>query len=306
MLAYSILLHTDIPQFEVLFRNIYDAENIYAIHLDADASHSDRKRVEDFVHPYHNVHLVPPLRCIWAGWSLVAAELRAIRLLTSIDPSWRFYVNLSGQDMPLASQATIRRTLSAHDGSNFIEIADPTTHFWVPKRYEFLYVEQFLFGKSQIRIPRYHRPFLKGVRWYSGSHFKILSRDFCDFLADKKNIAKYENFFRFSHMADEQFYQTVIMDTEFAHTVINDNKRYLLHADNTAHPKWLTIEDFDVLRDSKKLYARKFATGISSELIRRIESDLLNKQGDEPVASNAQSVAPPSALQGTRVLDSAL
>ena len=51
---------------------------------------------------------------------------------------------------------------------------------------------------------------------------------------------------------------TLIMNSKFRQTVINDNFYYIDWSKGGVNPKTLTVEDYDQLLSSDKMLARKF------------------------------------------------
>ena len=55
---------------------------------------------------------------------MVDAELRGMAELLKMNSSWKYFINLSGQDFPLKSQEQIARFLVTNHGKEFIKVAD--------------------------------------------------------------------------------------------------------------------------------------------------------------------------------------
>ena len=81
---------------------------------------------------------------------------------------------------------------------------------------------------------------------------------------------------------DEFLFATVIMNSPFRASVINNNYRYMDWSLGGANPKLLTMEDFGSLRSSDMLFARKFDMVVDSEVLDKI--DTLIKQKPDGVA----------------------
>jgi len=76
-----------------------------------------------------------------------------------------------------------------------------------------------------------------------------------DFIANNKKL---ERFVSFTWAPDEFLLPTIIMNSSFRDTVINDNLYYINWHKGDSHPKILTIDDFETLINSDKMFARKF------------------------------------------------
>jgi hypothetical protein len=82
-------------------------------------------------------------------------------------------------------------------------------------------------------------------------------------------------FFKHVWIPDELFFQTIVMNSPLRDTIVNDDLRYVDWTRPTA-PAILGRQDFDTLRNSGKLFARKFDTTVDREIL-----DLLDQRIDE-------------------------
>ncbi len=76
-----------------------------------------------------------------------------------------------------------------------------------------------------------------------------------DFIQKDKKLRR---FIRFTWGPDEFVIPTLIMNSDFKETVINDNFYYIDWSGGGSNPKILTGEDYDKLVSSDKMMARKF------------------------------------------------
>lgn len=123
-IAYFVLVHRYPDQFKRLFRAIQDPENVYLIHVDKNSGPDLQAEIAAFLAPYPNAAMLESRRALWGGYSLVDAELRGMERLLEMGADWEFFINLSGQDFPLATQKQIRSFLGAQRGKEFIRVLD--------------------------------------------------------------------------------------------------------------------------------------------------------------------------------------
>jgi hypothetical protein len=102
MIAYMIHCHNQFQQAARLLDWIYAPENLYIISIDATAT-SPVARSAFPERP--NIVIKDDLPGIWGGASLVAATLQAMRSALTHSGAWRYFINLSGADLPLKSQS---------------------------------------------------------------------------------------------------------------------------------------------------------------------------------------------------------
>lgn len=270
-IAYFILVHRFPEQFKRLFKALYHSENYYLIHLDKKASIDIYDDIKDFITDFPNAYILESENVVWGGYSMVQAELNGMNYLLNLDFKWDFFINLSGQDYPLKSQKIIREYLTQNKGNNFIKIADqlavrPETMNRIENH--FIETEN---GFSEIT---YKRAFLKDVIPYIGGQWMILTRDCCEFICNSGEAQKFEDYYTNTLIADESFFQTVLMNTSFKGVLINDDKRAIIwipDGEIKLRPKTFTENDIKFLLEGDNLFARKFDDSIDNNIIDNME-----------------------------------
>lgn len=276
-IAYLILVHRLPDQFKKLFKAIYDPSNFYLIHIDKKANEKIGQDVKEFVEQYSNVHILNSENVIWGGYSMVQAELDGMKYLLEMNAKWDYFINLSGQDYPLKSQKIIKEFLSKNNGKNYIKIDNqekirPETMNRIENYFEEL--------ENSISEKTHKRGFMENVIPYIGGQWMILTRNCCEFLSNSAEVKKFEEYYLNTLIADESFFQTVLMNTSFEGVIINDDKRAIIwipDGDIKLRPKTFTENDFAFLQKDNHLFARKFDDNIDSKIIEDIKT-----QYDEP------------------------
>jgi len=270
-IAYLILVHRLPNQFKRLFEAIYEDDNHYLIHIDKKAEQELGTEVESFLKDYPNVYILKSENVIWGGYSMVQAELDGINFLLNIGAHWDYFINLSGQDYPLKSQKIIREFLTENNSKNYIKIADqrdirPETMNRIENYFDEV--------GNKISPLTYKREFMKDITPYIGGQWMILTRDCCTFICTSTEVKKFENYYKNTLIADESFFQTVLMNTKFAGKLVNDDKRAIIwipDGDIKLRPKTFTIDDLDFLNSENHLFARKFDDNVDKEIINKIK-----------------------------------
>lgn len=271
MIAYLVLVHRYPDQFKRLFKAIYDPDNTYLIHVDKNSDPSIEANIRDFLAPYPNSDVMEGKKALWGGYSLVDAELRGMSQLLEMSPDWKFFINLSGQDFPLKSQHHIREYLAKRPGTEFIKAVDqkkcrPDTM----QRVQHFSVE---LGKN-IHRTRFKRKFLRGATPYIGNQWMIVSRRFCNFVCNDPQAMRYKKFYRNTFIADEGFFQTVMMNTGIHGEIVNDDLRaidWIPDGNIKLRPRTYTTGDADLLMASPNLFARKFDEGDDANILSILE-----------------------------------
>lgn len=295
MIAYLILVHRYPNQFERLFRAVYDTKNYYLIHVDKRAGRDIYEKISNFLADFPNAYLLESQNVVWGGYSMVDVELKGIQKLLTLNKKWDFFINLSGQDFPLKSQAFIQSFLKENIGKDFIQIADqakmrPNTLNRISN--------YFCESANGFSGAPYKRDFLPKVIPYIGGQWKILSRNCCEFICSSPKVAKFRKFYKHTLIPDEGFFQTVLMNTGYAGMIINDDKRAIIWipdidsrllsksfiANSTKslvasgkvklRPKTFTIKDLPFLLANNAFFARKFDENVDLTIFDLLESNL--------------------------------
>jgi hypothetical protein len=137
------------------------------------------------------------------------------------------------------------------------------------------------------------RLFLDGATPYIGNQWKIVSRAFCQFVCHDPSVDRYKSFYRNTFIADEGFFQTVMMNTAEHGEVVNDDLRmidWVPDGDIKLRPRTFTTADAAALTESTALFARKFDIEEDSRILDILESHLRTQD-----AANERSPVPDAA-----------
>jgi hypothetical protein len=271
-IAYLILVHRLPEQFKRLFNAIYELNNYYLIHIDKKADKEIGKEIRLFLESYPNVFIQESENVVWGGYSMVQAELDGMHFLLKINANWDYFINLSGQDYPLKSQKIIREFLTENEGKSYIKIANqknkrPETMNRIENHFEEL--------GDRISPLTYKRNYLKDVIPYIGGQWMILTRDCCSFICNSIEVKKFENYYKNTLIADESFFQTVLMNTSYTGQLVDDDKRAIIwipDGDIKLRPKTFTMTDSVFLHTGNNLFARKFDDNVDENIINKMEN----------------------------------
>lgn len=121
-LAYSIVVHHKVQNFERLLRAIYAPQNIYCVHVDQKSQPSVKAAIQGIVSCFPNVFMVTQaVSVVYAGWPRVQADLNCMADLYEFSSKWKYFINLCGQDFPLKTNLEMVRMLRLLKGSNSME-----------------------------------------------------------------------------------------------------------------------------------------------------------------------------------------
>ena len=120
MIAYHLLCHDNFRQVVELARALWTPDATILIDVD-DGKRPDLRPLEA-LEGLSNVHVKRDANIGWGGGGTMRKTLQGAFELLELGRDWRYYVVLSGQDLPLKSNEAIRGRLMAGDaaGTNFI------------------------------------------------------------------------------------------------------------------------------------------------------------------------------------------
>ncbi|WP_379922647.1 beta-1,6-N-acetylglucosaminyltransferase [Erythrobacter sp. R86502] len=278
--AYFLLVHRFPEQFKRLFRAIYEPGNQYVVHIDKSSGPAIASDLAAFLAPYQGAEVLPAQDALWGGYSLVEAELRGMTRLLAMNSRWTHYINLSGQDFPLKSQGFIRQFFLANPGRQFIRALNqrkerPDTM----DRISHVFSE----GGGVMTATGIARRFLPDATPYIGTQWKAVTRSFCEYVCHDPRADRFKTFYRDSFIADEAFFQTVIMNSGDQGMVMNDDLRmidWVPDGDIKLRPRDYNSNDLERLRRSPDLFARKFNEQDDPAILTLLETHLRSPEAN--------------------------
>jgi hypothetical protein len=274
-LAYIISAYRNLGQVTRLVRRLRHNESVFFVHVDKKTDEEDylalRKSLEDFT----DVRFLERHTCHWGGFGHVRATLKGIDSLLARAVPFDYLVLLTGQDYPIKSNAFIVRFFEENRVRSFMAFASLPTRSWSPRggldRIEYWHLRAY---GHHLRSP-VKRSFPTELQPFGGGAYWCLSRECVEyvsrFVADRPDVV---SFFRHVDIPDEIFFQTVLMNSELAETIVNDNLRYIDWTRGRS-PAILETRDFEALCASPKLFARKFDVHQDENVLDLIDQHLM-------------------------------
>jgi hypothetical protein len=270
LIGYLILVHRFPEQFKRLFQSIHAPENHHLVHVDANSDPEIEADIKDFLNSFPNAQTLEGKGALWGGYSLVEAELRGMERLLEMG-GWDFFVNLSGQDFPLKSQAEIFGFLSANRGSEFIRVSDQR----IVRPDTMARIENYTVELSDRLVDTgERRRFLPGMTPYIGNQWMVVSRKFCEFVCHDTKAEAFKDFYRNTFIADEGFFQTVMMNGAPHGNIVNDDLRMIDWIPDGViklRPRTYGMADAPELTASDALFARKFDMKVDEDILDYLE-----------------------------------
>lgn len=277
--AFLILSHCDFYILEKTVQ-VLDEENVgIFIHVDKKAKNFDETSVKNKVKKAF-LCFVERKKIHWGGYSIVDAELRLFA--SAFQKGYDYYHLMSGQDMLIKSLDYVDYFMEKHEGKEFLDCdTEKQVASYMDKRaleerfrYYHFFRDTDVFGKEylerffvkiqkRIKVDRLKNTFYygKGSQWASLSH-KAVGK----LLENREWIRKH---FRLTSCADEIYKQTVLLNEGFL-PFFYENQRLIMWEPQTSHPKTFCKNDWEMLLESKCLFARKFSTVKDKEIVDKL------------------------------------
>ena len=289
-IGHLILAHRDPSQLARLISAL-DSKADFFVHIDQKSDISEFRDCLSSPNVYPTPTTMP---VFWAGFSIVEATLLLIRTALARGRYERLTL-LNGLDYPIKSTAEINSTLLDNPSREYIrffdvfEASDPQYH-QSAAGYHFhdnprILVNRFFNFRQQAEklLQPVRRPPLKGIRHCFGHMQWALSGDCAQKLLEMVDAdPRFARFYRFSFAPDEHFFHTLVANSAYCASAggvepfqsSGTAKMANLHHIHPSLDKTYTIDDFDELSQSTKLFTKKLTTKDSLSLIERIDGEL--------------------------------
>ncbi|KPP68062.1 beta-1,3-galactosyl-O-glycosyl-glycoprotein beta-1,6-N-acetylglucosaminyltransferase-like [Scleropages formosus] len=204
-LAYSIVIHHKIQNFERLLRAIYAPQNFYCIHVDNKSAPLFQAAVAGIVSCFDNVVISSKLEnVVYASWSRVQADINCMRDLYNMSPRWKYFINLCGQDFPIKTNLEIVRKLKNLNGKNNLETEK------MPAAKEIRWKKRFKIVKNAIvktNINKTPPPIKTPV--YSGGAYILVLRKFVQYVLTDPTVQQFIEWSKDTYSPDEFLWATL-------------------------------------------------------------------------------------------------
>lgn len=277
-IAHLIITYTNPQQTERMIRRMQDPEFDFYIHVDAKLPLSSHAYLEEIP----NVYLIKNrIKVQWAAYSTIQAEFNSIKEILESGRSYDFVSLMSGQDYPIKSIPEIKQFYAARRGKLLLKyrkfegeweegMIRVSRYFLTDFKFK---GQHFLERVLNNLLPNKQLP--GGMKFYGSSMFWSLSPDVLEYVLQQfAQNKKLVWFFKFCWAPDEFLFQTIILNSPYAGRVINENAFYYKHLPNTPSPKVLALEDWEDIKASGRILARKFDMVKSPEILDRIDAHI--------------------------------
>jgi hypothetical protein len=285
-IAHIIMAHKNPGQLVRLVERLQHPQFDFYIHIDGKVPIDNF----DVLTNKANIFFIKNrIHCNWGGWNFTKGIINSINEVIVSDKDYNFINLLSAQDYPIKAAGEIYDFFAQRQGENFIYYADEESEWWKEaadryEKYHFtdLKIKRKYFFQKIVNKLAPKRKFPYDLKLYGGSNSSwwTISGECAKYVAEKlSSDQKLHNFLKYCWGTDEFVIITIIMNSIFKEKTVNDNLRYIDWSEGNAHPKFLDIGDFEEIRKSEMLFARKFDMDKDEAILNRIDEQCLNYLG---------------------------
>ena len=287
-IAILVQCHKNPEQINKMLCAMQHPAITFFIHVDKKAT------IEKDLLSGENIIQLPDAQRIDVQWSKISQIDATLNLLEYArkNGEYDFFWLCSGQDFPIKSANQIVCWFEKHNENDFIELfPSRNTGLDYENNYDkrnAIYFPEWMLGREhwQRIIKRlyiemtggYNRTFrfarrkpVDNMRFYYGSSWVCLTRRTLNWITDYLNFhPDYYSFFKNCNCPDESFFQTLVMNSPYSNLRM-DYLHFVEWIAGQHNPKLLTIEDYQKLKESDKLMARKFDMKVDKSIIEKLE-----------------------------------
>lgn len=282
--AYLIMAHNEPEMLKRLLSRLDSCDSDFYVHLDKKSSMVPEEITSSATRS--KTVFIERKPIFWGGYSQIDCEMRLLE--QAVQGNYDYYHLLTGVDLPLKTNEEIDQFFQQNSGAEFIsfdQAANETRDFTA--RYDgyhfclcyggnnaLLKSASLLINKILKKVLRVANRFVRRSRKYpdlvfmkGSSYFDITHPMASYVVAQKDLIAKV---FRHTVCCDEVFLHTVAYNSPYKDRINVSETRFIDWSKHKNSPEILTMEHYDQLMHTDALFARKFSSEHSAELIEKL------------------------------------
>ena len=296
--AYLIIAHNEFELLEYLVKSIDDPRNDIFIHIDRKSNFKNTRKIEDLVLK-SNTYIYSKFSVTWGDETQVKCEMFLLEKAHDIY-KYDYYHIISGVDFPIKTQDYIHEFFLKNSGKEFVhfdsfninsEVYDRVNYYHLLSKY-YKRSKNKLFNFLIFKLDNLLVLVQKMLKIKKNIGFNLIQKG-CNWCSITNNLTEYilhnkDNIKQLvykSRCADEVFIQTVIINSKFKDNLFNthfDNDYHscirliLWDEKNVKSPKKFEIDDYNMLKSSKEIFARKFTcnTQKGKALVKKIYNEI--------------------------------
>ncbi|XP_005075534.1 beta-1,3-galactosyl-O-glycosyl-glycoprotein beta-1,6-N-acetylglucosaminyltransferase 3 isoform X2 [Mesocricetus auratus] len=203
-IAYSMVVHEKIENFERLLRAVYARQNIYCVHVDQKSPEIFKQAVRAIASCFPNVFIASKLvSVVYASWSRVQADLNCMEDLLQSSVPWKYLLNTCGTDFPIKTNAEMVQALKLLNGQNSMESEVPPPHKTLRWKYRYE-VKDTLYITNKRKTPPPNN-----ITIFTGNAYMVASRDFIEQVLNNSKAQQLIEWVKDTYSPDEHLWATL-------------------------------------------------------------------------------------------------
>jgi hypothetical protein len=278
-IAYFISAYKNPESVIRLINALADDSDLFYIHFDKnvqDQTFGNWRTLIEKNSRTKNITIRSEFRIKWGSFDVPKATLNSMNYFEGSD--YDYFINLTGECYPLQPISQIKGTFTDQD-SGFMTFWKMPYEGWykggmdrINNHFFFLPQKKYPYVRK-IGIPRLRRKLPFNLKPYGGWALFCLPKELVsyvlEFLEENPSV---KSFFKHTFAPGEMMFQTILMNSQFRDRIVNDNKRYVDFVGS--HPRILTKEDYSEIKNSGKLFGRKFDPTVDDEILNFIDREI--------------------------------
>lgn len=285
--AILITAYKGVKQLQELLRS-FDENFTFFIHFDKKSKIS-KAEIKSLKAEFDVRYFSRKYKISWGGVKHLWAILDLLENANKYEDISHFHL-ITGQDYPIKSNKDFISFLNSNPDKEFIEYNPLPYYKWFEggfERLDLYNLNDWFYGREgmgrrivmgfkaiqkRLKIKRsYPKSFPQQL--YGGSTYWTLTKACVDYVLNyMKEHPEYLKRFNYTFCAEEVFFQTIIMNSPLSERVVNDPLRFIVwEKRNRSYPANLDVWDFENIKKSSALFARKIESPYSDELIEMIK-----------------------------------
>lgn len=154
--------------------------------------------------------------------------------------------------------------LPNHENWNGNGGLDRVNYYWFIDELGYLEAQKIVNAQKTIKMEK-QNPGFEG-KIFGGSQWWTLTVDCVKYIINfLHERPKFYQYFKYSQIADELFFQTILLNSHFR--IINNNLRMIDWKSGPNYPKVFNVQDLQQLESTTHLFARKFDERYDGQII---------------------------------------
>lgn len=293
--AYLISAYKEPAQLRRLM-SVLDADNVaFFLHIDKK---SDDKPFREALTGFNDkIRYIKREKIGWGDFGIVKAAISGFKAINE-NGDYDYLHFLSAQDYPIKSRNEIDAFFAENDGKSFLSyfsLPDDNWNFGGMNRIQDYYIGDL---RNQNRFQRksldwfnrfvrktgiFKRKHPANLKPFGGEGALTLHKSAVGYILEfLKNNPRFLNFHKYSFSPSEMIFHTILLnaaDEQLQKNLVNNLLWYIdwSRTGGGGSPATFGIEDFENIKSSDKLFARKFDIKYDSKILDLIDKELLQK-----------------------------